>query len=493
MKPARIFSLAFLILIFAFSTLGYAGVPQMINYQGKLTTPQGALIDDTLSMVFTIYDAASDGGVFWIETQATVIVEKGIFTVLLGSVNPIPDTVFTGAVRYLGVKVEADPEMTPRKEIVSVGYAYKAEYSDTAEYSFYGAPDDDWDLDTAGINVYRLTGNVGIGTPTPQEKLDVAGTAQVTGFKMPTSASDGYVLTSDASGVGTWQATGGIGGSGTANYVTKFTASTTLGNSAIYETSGYVGIGTASPEFTLSLINDGGIIAKGTFGAGVTLTTSGAGTRFIWYPRKAAVRGGFVSTNEWDDANIGYYSAAFGRSNKASGSYSNVSGGSYNLATNSYTTVSGGGHNTASGNDATVGGGMVNTASGYAATIPGGYADTAAGDYSFASGYKVNITSDGDYTFAFGRNFTTSTPNAVIFHNSVDPIKVGIGTTSPTGTFDVNGDDIRIRSSQTPASASADGYTGEIAWDSDYIYICVSGDGPGGSTDSWKRAALSTW
>jgi hypothetical protein len=53
---------------------------------------------------------------------------------------------------------------------------------------------------------------VGIGTDTPAEALDVVGTTQTNGFKMPTGASDGYVLTSDADGNGTWQAaaSGGI-------------------------------------------------------------------------------------------------------------------------------------------------------------------------------------------------------------------------------------------------------------------------------------------
>jgi len=40
----------------------------------------------------------------------------------------------------------------------------------------------------------------------------------------------------------------GIGGSGTSNYVPKFTASTTLGNSVIYELNGDIGIGTTSPD-----------------------------------------------------------------------------------------------------------------------------------------------------------------------------------------------------------------------------------------------------
>lgn len=38
----------------------------------------------------------------------------------------------------------------------------------------------------------------------------------------------------------------------------------------------------------------------------------------------------------------------------------------------------------------------------------------------------------------------------------------------------------------TPASASASGTAGQVLWDSDYVYVCVA-------TDTWKRAALSTW
>ncbi|MDO8524728.1 MAG: hypothetical protein Q7R99_03835, partial [bacterium] len=47
------------------------------------------------------------------------------------------------------------------------------------------------------------TGNVGIGTTNPVAKLEVAGTAKMTGFQLGTSATAGQVLTTDASGVGT--------------------------------------------------------------------------------------------------------------------------------------------------------------------------------------------------------------------------------------------------------------------------------------------------
>lgn len=64
--------------------------------------------------------------------------------------------------------------------------------------------------------------------------------------------------------------------------------------------------------------------------------------------------------------------------------------------------------------------------------------------------------------------------------------RVGIGVTAPEAALDVQGDTIRLRTSRTPASASASGDPGEICWDDDYVYVCVA-------ADMWKRAALSSW
>jgi len=69
----------------------------------------------------------------------------------------------------------------------------------------------DFDWSPNGSDVYRETGNVGIGTDTPTAKLDVlgnatiSGTAKVGSFEMTTGAGASKVLTSNGAGVGTWQ------------------------------------------------------------------------------------------------------------------------------------------------------------------------------------------------------------------------------------------------------------------------------------------------
>jgi len=125
-----------------------------------------------------------------------------------------------------------------------------------------------------GISV-NAAGNVGIGIAVPGAKLDVAGVIQLTGFKLPQGgAINKYVLTSDATGNGTWKAAV----TGTPNFLPKFISTNaigdSIGDSVISESGGNIGIGTATPgakldvsgtiQALLSILALNGLIGRST-------------------------------------------------------------------------------------------------------------------------------------------------------------------------------------------------------------------------------------
>jgi len=73
-----------------FPATALADVPGLISYQGTLTDDDGVALDTTVSMTFTIYPDSVTGGFNWFETQPAVVVEDGLFDVLLGRVTSIP-------------------------------------------------------------------------------------------------------------------------------------------------------------------------------------------------------------------------------------------------------------------------------------------------------------------------------------------------------------------------------------------------------------------
>jgi hypothetical protein len=226
-----------------------------------------------------------------------------------------------------------------------------------------------------GNNIYnKNTDNVGIGTSTPgTNRLQVNGNLEVSSITIngvPVSTSSDTCWTSNAGD--------------------------------IYYDGGNVGIGTSSPEFKLSIGNDGGIIAKGTYGSGATLTTTGQGARFIWYPQKAALRAGYAGNTEWNDANIGNCSTALGEITTASGNCSTALG---------FYTIASGNESTAMGYETTASGpystamGEYTSASAFCSTAMG-YQTRANGSESTAMGQ--NTTASGDVSTAMGRNTTAS-------------------------------------------------------------------------------------
>ena len=102
-----------------------AAVPAGLTQQGRLFDKAGKPSTGSIDIVFTIYDAATGGASLWTEKQS-VTLDDGYFSARLGDTTAIPATVWDGTVRYLGVQVGADAEMTPREALNSVPYAIVA-------------------------------------------------------------------------------------------------------------------------------------------------------------------------------------------------------------------------------------------------------------------------------------------------------------------------------------------------------------------------------
>jgi hypothetical protein len=67
------------------------------------------------------------------ERNDNVQVKKGLFSVLLGSVNNLPANIFDSSNRWFGVKVGDDPEMNPKQQITATPFAFRAAVANTVD------------------------------------------------------------------------------------------------------------------------------------------------------------------------------------------------------------------------------------------------------------------------------------------------------------------------------------------------------------------------
>lgn len=126
-----------------------------LSVQGTIQKSFGAAVEDgEYSLTFKLYESPTGGTAVWTETQNEVEVVGGVYSVLLGEVNPL--TAAFNTTYYLGVSVDGGAELIPRARLTSSPYALSLIGQD---------------------NSFPSTGSVGIGTASPDSgyKLHVTG------------------------------------------------------------------------------------------------------------------------------------------------------------------------------------------------------------------------------------------------------------------------------------------------------------------------------
>ncbi|MBI2440209.1 MAG: tail fiber domain-containing protein, partial [Lentisphaerae bacterium] len=336
-------------------------VPRFIDFQGYLKNPGGGPVNATVNLTFRIFDNADGTGTArWTENHLGVVVDDGLFTVFLGSIDPVGNplkvgvdddfdfTVNGASNRWLQVVVDGDP-LVPLQPFLSVPYAFLAGDARTLDGMLVadraagnvqawnnidmnandiidvdqiqvnrGAADNrvlasdptgfgtwkdskdvevdpqvgantlnrvpSWDGDelvTGTIFDDRASGRIGIGTDTPDARLDVDGQVRIRGG----DPADGRVLVSDANGLASWRSAASVETDPqvhdvmTNNYVPRWNATNLVGGTIFDD--GDIGIGTDDPTARLD-VNGQVRIRGGNPAANRVLTSSDADGNGTW-------------------------------------------------------------------------------------------------------------------------------------------------------------------------------------------------------------------
>jgi len=260
--------------------------------------------------------------------------------------------------------------------------------------------------------VISTAGYVGIGVINPGASLEVAGKIKITGG----TPGSGKVLTSDASGLATWETSAG-------DNMGNHTATTTL-NMAQFP---LVNVS------SIAMLGDGIRIATSVYAgaSGIFISTGGAITT-------TGIGYGDAIGNARGIGAVDLQTARLSGEQVSSGIFATVSGGAYNISGGMGSTVSGGVMNDAHGGLSTVSGGQNNVATGSAATVPGGVFNTAKGHNSWAGGYYSSSTANGSFTWSDSQGVQNinSVADRTVFKNRGGFLVTGSTNPAMTGTLD---------------------------------------------------------
>ncbi len=206
-------------------------VPALVPYSGLAIDREGRALSGETGITFLIFKDPNGGEPLFTETQSVVPDSTGRYTVRLGATmsSGLPMELFsTGEARWLEIQT-AGQKPQPRVLLMSVPYALKAADASTLG----GLPASAFAL--AGA---KAPGNATGFAPVPMIP-DASSTVTTTG--------------------------------GTANKVAKFSGTSTIVNSILFDNGTQVGVNTTSPTATLTVAGTETVNGAATLNGAVTL------------------------------------------------------------------------------------------------------------------------------------------------------------------------------------------------------------------------------
>ncbi len=339
------------------SALSIAAQNSAFTYQGRFTDSTVAQpTNGTYTMKFRLYDALENGSQVGGELTSSVTVVNGIFTTTLDfTTGPFA----AGQALWLEIQVGA-ATLTPRQKIESVPYAVRSIGAGSADLLSAICAPCVTDSQIISLDASKINGTIANAT----NAVNATNATNATSATSATTAVtiSGTITTAQVSGDVELAPSAQQTVSGTNPLINlKLVGSRTLGTPGQDALLSLSASGTYPDNSThdkerFRVDNDGSILSVADYTGGVNTTApiEGAGTRFVWYAAKAALRAGQINGTQWDDANIGLFSTAFGENVRALGDNAIVVGKN-SVAANTGTVAFGEGHTATGANSVALG------------------------------------------------------------------------------------------------------------------------------------------
>jgi hypothetical protein len=195
-------------------------LPRLVRFNGIAKDLNGNPLTGVIGMTFALYAEQNGGAALWLETQNVQADGNGHYTVVLGASNPdgLPTDLFTSEqARWVGVQISGQREQ-PRVLLVSAPYALKAGDAETVG----GLP----------ASAFALA-------RTPQTQADGSAAS-------PPASRNALLQTAPATNPD-------VTGKGSIGFVPLWDETGDIADSAIFQKSSDIGIGTKIPAATLDV------------------------------------------------------------------------------------------------------------------------------------------------------------------------------------------------------------------------------------------------